>query len=205
MINFEINNIKLQFKTSDIVFSPSSIDRGTLAMLSVLQFKQEDKVLDLGCGYGFVGIYTAKTTCGNNVVMCDVSREAIQLAKINARLNGINKIKIVQSDGLDNITEEDFTIILSNPPYHVDFSVPKKFIEQSYKKLSMGGRIYMVTKRKEWYKNKLISVFGGVKIKEIDGYFVFIAEKKEKKKERKIKSKPVLSKKLQRKQSTYKK
>jgi 16S RNA G1207 methylase RsmC len=205
MINFEINNIKLQFETSDTVFSPLNIDKGTLAMLSVLQFKKEDKILDLGCGYGFIGIYIGKTVGGKFITMCDVSKEAIRLTEINARLNEVDEMNIVRSDGLDNIMDENFTIILSNPPYHVDFSVPKKFIEQSHKKLSIGGRMYMVTKRKEWYKNKLISVFGGVQIKEIDGYFVFIAEKKNVKKERKIKAKQVLSKKLQRKQSSYKK
>jgi len=137
--------------------------------------------------------------------MCDISEDAISLTKTNAKLNKISEINIVQSDGLDNIADENFTIILSNPPYHVDFSVPKKFIEQSYKKLSIGGKIYMVTKRKEWYKSKLISVFGGVKIQEVDGYFVFMAEKKSIKKGRNRQAKPALSKKLQRKQSTYKK
>jgi len=64
MINFEMNKIKLQFETNDAVFSPRTIDKGTLAMLSVLQFKHEDKILDLGCGYGFLGIYIGKVVGG---------------------------------------------------------------------------------------------------------------------------------------------
>ena len=66
----------------------------------------------------------------------------------------------------------------ANPPYHADFSVPKAFIEKGFNRLQIGGKMVMVTKRKEWYKNKLISIFGGVSITEIDGYYVFISEKR---------------------------
>jgi 16S rRNA (guanine1207-N2)-methyltransferase len=59
----------------------------------------------------------------------------------------------------------------------VDFSVPKHFIEKGFNHLKIGGKLFMVTKRKEWYKNKLISVFGGVKIWEENGYYVFMAQK----------------------------
>jgi len=56
--------------------------------------------------------------------------------------------------------------------------VAKAFIEKGFNRLKLGGRMLMVVKRREWYKNKLISVFGGVKIHEIDGYYVFEAVKK---------------------------
>lgn len=94
----------------------------------------------------------------------------------------------------------DFTLILCNPPYHADFSVPKKFIEVGFRKLAMGGKLVMVTKRLDWYKNKLISVFGGVKVREIQGYYVFAAEKRGRVIKKKKKPVRKLSKKLQRKQ-----
>lgn len=172
------NDTELIFETNEQVFSPMAIDRGTLAMLSVAVFDEKDKVLDLGCGYGPVGILAAKKIGEENVMLCDISEEAIQLAKENAKRNGVEGVKIIKSNGLKDVDEKDFTLILSNPPYHVDFSVPKAFIEDGYKKLAVGGKMLMVTKRKDWYKNKLISVFGGVKIEEIDGYYVFIAEKR---------------------------
>lgn len=192
MINTIIKGIELKFNTSNDVFSPREIDKGTLAMLSVLEFNENDKVLDLGCGYGPVGILASKTIGEENVVMVDVSDEAVNLSTENAILNEVKEVKIFKSNGLENIDEKDFTMILSNPPYHVDFSVPKAFIEKGFNRLSIGGKMYMVTKRKEWYKNKLISVFGGVKIWEIDGYFVFMSVKKQdkysktKKKKRKV-------------------
>lgn len=106
---------------------------------------------------------------------------------------------IFVSDGLKNITEKDFDIILSNPPYHTDFSIAKEFIEDGYRKLKTGGRMVMVTKRRTWYENKLRSVFGGVRVIEKDGYVVFIAEKREKKPVKDKTNQAGMSKKLQRK------
>lgn len=203
MITIEWNELELEFKTNEQVFSPTSLDRGTRAMLSCVTFNKEDKVLDLGCGYGPVGIIAAKAIGAERVTMCDISEEAVALSKENAIHNKVEEVRIVQSDGLKNIVEENFTLILSNPPYHVDFNVPKAFIEDGYKKLAISGTLIMVTKRKEWYKNKLISVFGGVKIDEIDGYYVFTAQKRNARisKNKDKKNENILSKKLAKKQT----
>lgn len=199
MITAEIKGITLEFETSDKVFSPSSIDPGTLTMLSCIDFKSTDKVLDLGCGYGVIGILAGRLIGAENVTMCDISEDAVLISKINAAKNNVEDIKIIQSNGLENINDNDYTLILSNPPYHVDFSVPKHFIEDGFKKLSPGGRMVMVVKRKDWYKNKLTSVFGGVKVIESNGYYVFIAEKRSPYMPKKQKVGNHLSKKLQRK------
>ena len=200
MIHARIKDIDLKFVTDSSLFSPNFIDHGTLVMLSLVDFLPSDKVLDLGCGYGVVGILTGKLIGEEKVVMCDISERAVEYAKKNAVLNGVPHINIRLSDGYENVEENDFTLILSNPPYHADFSVPKRFIESGFQKLALGGKMVMVTKRLDWYKNKLISVFGGVKVQEVGGYYVFIAEKRSqviKKKKKPVKS---MSKKLQRKQ-----
>lgn len=178
MITARIKDIDLKFETDHMLFSPSAIDEGTLAMLSVVDFKPGDRVLDLGCGYGAVGILAAKLVGEENVVMCDVSRRAVEYARKNALLNGVPHIGIQCSDGYAQVEERDFSIILSNPPYHADFSVPKRFIEGGFKRLALGGRFVMVTKRLLWYKNKLTTVFGGVRVYEINDYYVFVAEKR---------------------------
>jgi len=178
MISTTIKNISLKFNTSADIFSPGQIDKGTLAMLSIVEFDAADKVLDLGCGYGVVGIVAAKVIGVDNVVMSDNNAKAISLSQSNAKLNDVEGIKVIKSDGFNDMHDKDFSIILSNPPYHSDFSVPKHFIEKGFNRLRQGGKMFMVTKRKEWYKNKFIAIFGGVKIHEIDGYFVFCAEKR---------------------------
>lgn len=201
MIHTAIKGIQLQFHTDSTVFSPLHIDRGTLAMLSQVDFSPEDKVLDLGCGYGAVGLTAAKIIGEGRVILCDVSQDAVDLARQNALLNGLTQVEIRQSNAYENIPERDFTLILSNPPYHTDFSVAKHFIENGFHKLAPGGKMVMVTKRLDWYKNKLSAVFGGVRIREADGYYVFLAEKRQNVPHSKKKSKPNsgLSKKLQRK------
>lgn len=173
MIKTEIKGITLEFKT-DALFSPRDIDKGTLSMLSVIDFETDDKVLDLGCGYGVVGILASKLIGAENVVMVDVDEIAVKSAIENANLNGVPDIKINVSDGLSQVEEAGFTKIISHPPYHVDFAVPKLFIEKGFNRLSTGGKMYMVTKRKDWYKNKLTAIFGGVRVWEIDDYFVFM-------------------------------
>lgn len=199
MIRTEIKGIPLAFETDASLFSPNSVDAGTLAMLKTADFLPDDKILDLGCGYGVVGIFAAKIIGGSNVVMCDQSETAVQYAKKNAERNGVSDVEIKISDAYENIPDRDFTCILSNPPYHADFSVARKFIEGGYQRLSVGGRMCMVTKRLVWYKKKLSSVFGGVRVYETDGYYVFIAEKRKKKGNGKPCARKKLSKKLRRK------
>lgn len=199
-IEEQVQGIDLVLQTNEEVFSPTAVDKGTRTMLSFVEFKEEDKVLDLGCGCGVVGILAAKQIGAEQVVMCDVSENAVQLSKQNAELNGVAAVTIRQSDGLKEISETGFTLILSNPPYHTDFAVAKGFIEDGFKKLAMGGKMVMVTKRLDWYRNKLSSVFGGVTVKEKDGYYVFVAEKRGNRKPKKEKkNEQIMSKKLQRK------
>ncbi|WP_409345452.1 class I SAM-dependent methyltransferase [Paenibacillus sp. MBLB4367] len=177
MITTTIKGVDLQFETSQGLFSPRNVDKGTLAMLSVIDFQKEDRILDLGCGYGAVGIVAAKSGV-RNVVMVDNDDSAVEMSKANAGLNKLTDMEIFQSDGYSNVKQSNFTKIISHPPYHADFSVPKMFIEKGFNRLSTDGCLYMVTKRKDWYKNKLVSIFGGVKIWEIDDYFVFMSIKR---------------------------
>ncbi len=199
MIQADISGIKLRLETDSEIFSPSAADRGTLAMLSLADISENDVVLDLGCGCGIVGIYAAHITAPENVVMCDISEKAVGISRLNAELNGVSGVTVVQSDGLAEIQRTDFTVILSNPPYHTDFSVAKGFIENGYRRLADGGRMIMVTKRLEWYKNKLTAVFGGVRVFERDGYYIFISEKRRTRTAVPKKDKNGLSRKLMRK------
>ena len=199
-IEEQVQGVDLVLQTNEEVFSPTAVDKGTRAMLSFVEFKEGDKVLDLGCGCGVVGILAAKQIGANNVVMCDVSENAVQLSKQNAAVNGVDGVTIRRSDGLKEISETGFTLILSNPPYHTDFAVAKGFIEDGFKKLAIGGKMVMVTKRLDWYRNKLSSVFGGVTVREKDGYYVFLAGKRGNRAPKKEKkNEQVMSKKLQRK------
>ena len=179
MIEVEVRGVSLRLETAAGVFSPRRADRGTLAMLSAVEFAPGMKVLDLGCGCGLVGILAAKQCGGENVVLCDVDPLAVDIARKNAAANGVGGVKVVLSDGFKSLDDTGFDLILSNPPYQSDFSVARRFIEKGFNRLKIGGRMVMVTKRRDWYRNKLIAIFGGVKVREIDGYFVFEAERRD--------------------------
>jgi len=168
----------LSFETTPGLFSPGKADPGTLALLSHAALAPDDRVLDLGCGYGLVGVWCARRIGAERVVMTDRDPVAVRMARINAERNGVPGIGIHVGEALRTLPDTGFTLILSNPPYHEDFSVAKEFIEKGFNRLTVGGRMLLVTKRREWYRNKLVSIFGGVRIHETDGYFVFEAEKR---------------------------
>ena len=179
LIVAEIRGHRLELETRPGLFSPEHADRGTLAMLSCAHLEPGMRVMDLGCGCGLVGILAA-LECGEaNVVLSDIDPEAVETALCNAARNGVPGVRAVVSDGFSAVAETGFDLILSNPPYQSDFSVAKAFIEKGFNRLKLGGAMLMVTKRREWYRNKMIAIFGGVKIHEIDGYFVFEAQKRD--------------------------
>jgi 16S RNA G1207 methylase RsmC len=199
IVREEINGTEIVCETGEYYFSPKGVDRGTRLMLETVPVREGDKVLDLGCGYGVVGIYAAKQLGGERVVMCDILEDAVALSKDNLAKNGIEGVRVLKSDGLKDVEDRDFTLIYSNPPYHTDFSVAKEFIEDGFRKLSVGGRMVMVTKRLDWYRNKLKTVFGGVKVFEAEDYFIFLSEKRAARVEKPKKNTQTMSKKLQRK------
>ena len=168
----------LCLRTAPGLFSPGHVDRGTAAMLSVAEFAPGLKVLDLGCGCGVVGLLAAKKCGPENVWLIDIDPAAVDIARENAAENGVTGAHFLVSDGLSALNETGFDLILSNPPYQSDFKVAKSFIEKGFNRLKIGGRMLMVTKRRPWYENKLRAIFGGVKVREIDGYFVFEAQRR---------------------------
>lgn len=178
MIEARVRDVDLKFETGPGLFSPKWLDAGSLAMLQRVAFEPSDRVLDLGCGYGLVGVLAARLIGPERVVLSDIDPEAVAAAKANLVLNGVTGALCVVSDGFKSLRESGFTQIICHPPYHSDFSVAKHLIEKGFNRLVVGGRMWMVTRRLDWYRNKLTAIFGGVKVHETDGYFVFEAEKR---------------------------
>lgn len=178
LLQVEILGQQVSLETRRGLFSPEHVDRGTLAMLSHVKIASGMRIMDLGCGCGVVGIVAAKIAGEENVFMSDADPMAVETARRNAERNGVGGVQVCVSDGFQSVDASGFDLILSNPPYQTDFSVAKGFIEKGFNRLKIGGKLYMVTKRRAWYKNKMISVFGGVEIRETDGYYVFIAERR---------------------------
>lgn len=194
---------ELSIETLPGLFSPAGADAGTRAMISTVTLLPGQKLLDLGCGAGLVGIAAARILGADAVWMTDIDPDAVHCTRRNAMQNGVQDVHIVCGDALDAVDAAGFDWILSNPPYHADFSVAKKFIEKGFNRLKIGGKLVMVVKRELWYRNKLTAIFGGVKMEQIDGYYVFTAEKRREqyapKKEKAAKTPPQEHKKRRRK------
>lgn len=201
-VKWHYNGFNYVFHTLASLFSYRQVDLGTRQMIEQIDLQPDNKVLDLGCGYGVVGIWAAHMIGAEKVVMSDVNIAALNMAAENIKANNLDEIQLIHSNGFDHIHDVDFNLILSNPPYHTDFAVAKEFIEGSYQHLQSGGSLVMVTKRFKWYKNKIHSVFGGVKWVECNGYYVFKAEKRGVQKSKQPKRN--MSKKLQRKYKSQK-
>src|SRR5262249_8210792 len=100
-----IRGIDLRFATLPTLVSRRGVDAGTRAMLDCVAFEPNDKVLDLGCGYGVVGVFAAKCIGAERVFMIDNDAAAVEYARRNAQLNGVGGIRVELSDGVDDVRE----------------------------------------------------------------------------------------------------
>ena len=150
------------------VFSKSHVDIATNFMLSVL-IKEDiaGSVLDVGCGYGTIGIVLGKFFKNLNLTMLDINERALGLAKRNAKNNKI-EAKIIESDGFSNIkSDELFDVIVTNPPIRAGKQVIYKMYEDSYNHLKEGGKLYIVINKKHGApstKEFLTSLFGNCEV-----------------------------------------
>jgi len=185
---FKINKIAarlrgelFEFYTSSGVFSPNNIDRGTEILINYLIIKEKWDILDLGCGYGAVGIVIAKHFPKNRVIMADINKRAVKLSKMNLRLNNLINAEVRQGNLFETVKEnEKFDSILVNPPQTAGKKVCFEIIEKSKNYIKEKGLLQLVARHniggKELSK-KMKEVFGNVKdIAKKSGYRVYISE-----------------------------
>lgn len=173
-IEYSLGDIDLRFTTDSGVFSKDKVDYGTNVLLTSLP-PMEGKILDLGCGYGPIGITLARLNPNSEIVMIDINQRAVDLAKINIEQNGINNAWALQSNGFENL-EETFNAIISNPPIRTGKKVIYSLFEESARHLENGGSIYLVIQKKQGAKsamNKLNEIYGNCQvINKKGGYWI---------------------------------
>lgn len=166
------------FLTDSGVFSKKMVDYGSQVLLNTLDFEKGKTLLDLGCGYGPLGISLAKVQ-GVKPTMVDVNNRAIDLAKQNAQKNGV-EADIFQSDIYEKVNGT-FDYIISNPPIRAGKQVVLTIISESINYLKVGGNLTIVIQKKQGApsaKAKMEEVFGNVEILKRDkGYYILCSEK----------------------------
>ncbi|WP_404450856.1 class I SAM-dependent methyltransferase [Virgibacillus necropolis] len=167
--------------TSDYgVFSKNEIDYGSrLLITQFTESKVSGSVLDLGCGYGPIGITIANTYPNRNVVLADVNERAIQLAEQNAKQNKVRNVECIKSDRFSNLVNHTFASIVTNPPIRAGKNVVHAMIEESKPSLDKNGELWVVIQKKQGApsaKEKIFNVFGNVEVVAKDkGYFLLKA------------------------------
>lgn len=178
-IAFRVNGTPLKMITDNGVFSKSGFDRGTNILLKYAQFDESmTSVLDLGCGYGVIGIYLSKKY-GVAPDMIDVNRRAIELANQNIDLNNAKGTSFY-SEGFTNINRK-YDCIITNPPIRVGKKVMYQLFDDAKNYLSNEGRLLLVINKKHGAlsaKTYLESIYTKTEIlgKE-KGFYVFLCKK----------------------------
>ena len=153
--------VRFSFITDAGVFSKGGVDFATDILLRRLP-ELSGEVLDLGCGFGCIGIVVAKLYGGNvSVTMSDINARAVELAAKNAELNGV-RAKVVQSDGFGHIPGS-FDAVITNPPIHAGKEVIYKLYAEAREHLKLGGRFFAVIQKKHGalsHRQKLEEIFG---------------------------------------------
>jgi len=180
-IDEQFGNEFFHFFTDAGVFSKDRIDKGSRLLLESVEPLTKERVLDLGCGWGAIGIIIARLYPQADVHLSDINPRAISLAKKNAKKNFVN-VHVHRSDIFQRI-DAQFDVILTNPPIRAGKKVIYEMIEKSYENLYSGGTFYAVVRTKQGansYGNELKKYFSSVEIvRRGGGYKVFRAIKDE--------------------------
>jgi 16S rRNA (guanine1207-N2)-methyltransferase len=180
-LKFKLLNNELTFYTDNGVFSKGTIDYGTRVLVENCEIKEHYKsILDLGCGYGPVGISLAKEFSNLVIDMVDVNLRALELAKRNALENNVKNVNIYESYIYNNIVAK-FDCILTNPPIRAGKTVVHEMLEKSYDYLNDQGALFVVIQKKQGApsaKEKMETVFGNCEVVCKDkGYYILKSKK----------------------------
>jgi 16S rRNA (guanine1207-N2)-methyltransferase len=181
ILDVELLGSKFNLHSRWGVFSPRSIDDGTLLLMKYISADESDVCLDLGCGYGPIGLALARQCHKGQVHMVDKDFIAVELANDNAKRNGITNAKAYLSDAFTHVPDEiKFNQIISNIPAKVGREQLSIILYDAYDALELGGMITVVTINglKDFIKSNFKSVFGNYKkIKQGQKYIISQAVK----------------------------
>ena len=145
---YNYRGIALTFMTDAGVFSKGEVDTGTQLLLGALPEEMSGEILDLGCGWGVIGISIARKWPETRVTMADVNMRALELSRANAKRNRVD-VSCVESDGMAALAGRTFDAVVTNPPIRAGKQVIYKMFADAAKSLKPGGALYLVIRKQQ--------------------------------------------------------
>jgi 16S rRNA G1207 methylase RsmC len=152
----------LSFYTTWGLFSPRAIDEGSQMLLDYLDIETDDNCLDLGCGYGVLGLCMARSAPSGHTLLVDKDFVAVEYSEKNRQYNKIDNASCLLSNGFNQIPKQQFDLIVSNIPAKVGKEMLYIYLYDALEYLKPGGSFYIVTITglRQFFKRGFHEVFG---------------------------------------------
>ena len=170
-----------EFYTTWGIFSPEKLDDGSLMLLDYIDFKSDDNSIDLGCGYGVLGMTAARECPNGQHLLIDKDFVAVEYARLNCQKNQLTNTRVQLSNGFNQVDNNlTFSLVMSNLPAKVGKEQHYLYLLDAYQRMTAGGRFYVVTINglRQFMKRAFTEVFGNAeKVKQGKTYTITMATK----------------------------
>ena len=181
---YRLKGNTLSFTSDNGVFSKNTVDFGSELLVESYDIPeqfQKASLLDIGCGYGTMGLAYGKAYPELSIEMIDVNERALVLAQENAKKNGIHNVDIHESNLYDSVKKSQYEIIISNPPIRAGKIVVHTILEKAYDYLAENGQLVIVIQKKQGApsaQKKMEEVFRNCERIQWDkGYWILVSTK----------------------------
>jgi 16S rRNA G1207 methylase RsmC len=177
-----LRDLELSFHSTWGLFSPREIDEGTRLLVKHIELARDADCLDLGCGYGALGVVLARLAPGGHTTLVDKDFVAVEFARKNAALNGVQNVDVQLSNGFSRVERSRFDVIASNLPAKTGKELLYLLLCDARAHLSPGGQLWLVTISglRRFIERNLLEVFGNYrKVKQGRLHTVATAELRE--------------------------
>ncbi|WP_455223813.1 class I SAM-dependent methyltransferase [Granulicatella sp.] len=181
---YRLKGNTLSFTSDNGVFSKHTVDFGSELLVESYDIPeqfQNASLLDIGCGYGTMGLAYGKAYPELSIEMIDINERALVLAQENAKKNGIHNVDIHESNLYDSVKKSKYEIIISNPPIRAGKIVVHTILEKAYDYLAENGQLVIVIQKKQGApsaQKKMEEVFGNCERIQWDkGYWILVSTK----------------------------
>ncbi len=163
------------------VFAARGVDPGTHLLIETLEVRGDETILDLGCGYGAIGLVAAALAPRGHAHLVDLNDRAVELARENAVRNGLTNVTVYEGDGTEPVQGISFDLVLTNPPIRAGRATVLRLFAGAHAALRVGGRLVFVARTGQGARTlarHVEALFGTVRTTATRGGFrVYVATK----------------------------